>query len=57
MPQPAPYPSTYPSNPSYPSQNYNQDNDPSEPGVDEFVSEKKDAGVGSFAHYIVKFVS
>lgn len=63
MPQvnpPQPYPSAYPPvTPSYPSSNYhyNQDDNPGDPGIEEIIPNKKDAGAGSFAHYIVKFVS
>lgn len=53
-----PYPMQQPvSYPSYPSQNYNQDNEPSEPGIEEEANRKKDAGPGSFAHYIIRWVS
>jgi hypothetical protein len=49
------YPVYPPSNsyPSYPQQN----NDPGDPGIEEVVSPRKDAGSGSFAHYILKWVS
>lgn len=47
------YPPTHP--PSYPCSNY--DETPDDPGVEEVIGDKKDAGPGSFAHYIVRFVS
>lgn len=56
-----PYPSQaaphawVPSYPNYPCSNY--DETPDEPGVQEVIDNKKDAGPGSFAHYIVRFVS
>lgn len=51
-----PTPNAYPTYPSYPS-SHNQQDDSSDPGIEDVIPTKKDAGQGSFAHYIVRWVS